>query len=46
MKSYLKSNSFTNLIKTNTCFKGAGSLIDLILMENIIFSMQDHMKQV
>ena len=31
MKSYLKSNSFTNLIKTNTCFKGAGSFVDLIL---------------
>ena len=31
MKSFLNSNSFTNLIKTNTCFKGAGSCIDLIL---------------
>ena len=30
MKSFLKSNSFTNLIKI-TCFKGAGSFIDLIL---------------
>ena len=31
MKSFLNSNSFTNLIKTNNCFKGAGSRIDLIL---------------
>ena len=31
MKSFLNSNSFTNLIKTNTYFKGAGSCIDLIL---------------
>ena len=27
----LDSNSFTNLIKRNTCFKGKGSCIDLIL---------------
>ena len=31
MKSFLNSNTFTNLIKTNTCFKGAGWCIDLIL---------------
>lgn len=30
MKSFLISNSFTNLIKTYTCFKGAGSCIDLV----------------
>ena len=29
--SFLKCNSFTNLIKTNICFKGARSCIDLIL---------------
>ena len=28
---FLDSNSFTNLIKRNTCFKGKGSCIDLIL---------------
>ena len=28
---FLDSNSLTNLIKTNTCFKGKGSYIDLIL---------------
>ena len=33
MKTFLNSNSFTNLIETNTCFKGAGSYIDLILTE-------------
>ena len=27
---FLDSNSLTNLIKTNTCFKGKGSCIDLI----------------
>ena len=30
-KSFLKSNTFTNLIKTNTYFKGAGSCTDLFL---------------
>ena len=28
---FLESNNLTNLIKTNTCFKGKGSCIDLIL---------------
>ena len=28
---FLDSSSLTNLIKTNTCFKGKGSCIDLIL---------------
>ena len=31
IKSFLNTNNFTNLIKTCTCFKGAGSCIDLIL---------------
>ena len=31
MKNFLNSNSFSNLIKNNTCFKGVGSCIDLIL---------------
>ena len=31
LKSFLDSNNLTNLIKTNTCFKGKGSSIDLIL---------------
>ena len=30
-KSFFDSNNLTNLIKTNTCFKGKGSSIDLIL---------------
>ena len=30
-KDFLDSNNLTNLIKTNTCFKGKGSSIDLIL---------------
>ena len=30
-KSFLDSNNLTNLTKTNTCFKGKGSSIDLIL---------------
>ena len=30
-KSFLHSNNLTNLIKTDTCFKGKGSSIDLIL---------------
>ena len=30
-KSLLHSNNLTNLIKTNTCFNGKGSSIDLIL---------------
>ena len=39
MKSFLNSNSFTNLIKTNTCFKGAGSCIDLVLTNKNILSV-------
>ena len=30
-KSFLDSNNLTNLIKTNTCFQGKESSIDLIL---------------
>ena len=37
MRSFLNSNSFTSLIKTNTCFKDAGSCTYLILIENILF---------
>ena len=33
LMGFLDSNSFTNLIKTNTCFKGKGSCIDLILTD-------------
>ena len=32
-KSFLDSNNLTNLTKTNTCFKGKGSSIDLILTD-------------
>ena len=31
MKIFLNSNSFINLINTRTCFKAAGSYLDLIL---------------
>ena len=31
LMGFLDSNSLTNLIRTNTCFKGKGSCIDLIL---------------
>ena len=31
MKSFLNSNNCTNLIKTNICFEGSGSCVDLIL---------------
>ena len=31
MISFMDSQNFTNLIKNNTCFKGVGSCIDLIL---------------
>ena len=31
LKDFLSSNNLTNLIKSNTCFKGSGSCIDLIL---------------
>ena len=31
LMGFLSSNNLTNLIKTNTCFKGKGSCIDLIL---------------
>ena len=30
-QSFFDNNNLTNLIKTNTCFKGKGSSIDLIL---------------
>ena len=32
LMGFLDSNNLTNLIKTNTCFKGKGSCIDLILI--------------
>ena len=31
LKTFLNSNNLYNLIKSNTCFKGKGSYIDLIL---------------
>ena len=31
LENYLDCNNLTNLIKPNTCFKGKGSSIDLIL---------------
>ena len=31
LTNFLDSNNLTNLIKTNTCFKGKGSSIDLVL---------------
>ena len=31
MINFMDSQNFTNLIKNNTCFKGVGSCIDLIL---------------
>ena len=31
MNTFLNTENLTNLVKENTCFKGAGSCIDLIL---------------
>ena len=31
LTSFMQSHNFYNLIKSNTCFKGSGSCIDLIL---------------
>ena len=31
LRYFLNSNNLVNLVKTNTCFKGSGSCIDLIL---------------
>ena len=31
LSNFLSSNNLSNLIKKNTCFKGTGSCIDLIL---------------
>ena len=40
---FLDSNSLTNLIKTNTCFKGKGSFIDLILTGHFPLSLLQNM---
>ena len=34
---FSNSNNLVNLVKTNTCFKGSGSCIDLILMNRKYF---------
>ena len=34
MKDFIKVNGLINLIKGNTCFKGQGSCIDLILTKS------------
>ena len=40
MNIFLNTESFTNLIKENTCFKGVGPCIDLILtIPDIPFSI-------
>ena len=39
MKDFMDANGFINLIKSNTCFKGKGSCIDLILT-NTIYSFK------
>ena len=46
LMGFLDSNSLTNLIKTNTCFKGKGSCIDLILTKRkFSIILQQHMKR-
>ena len=42
---FLDSNSLTNLIKTNTCCKGKGLCIDLILTGHFPLSLLQNMKQ-
>ena len=37
LMGFLGSNSITHLIKTNTCFKGKGSCMDLILTNRTFF---------
>ena len=37
MMNFMDSQNFTNLIKNNTCFKGVGSCIDLILTNRKYF---------
>ena len=39
MKDFIKVNGLINLIKGNTCFKGQGSCIDLVLT-NRMFSFK------
>ena len=43
LMGFLDSNSLTNLIKTNTCFKGKGSFIDLILTGHFPLSLLQNM---
>ena len=37
MSTFLKAENLTNLINENTCFKGAGSCIDVILPNSKYF---------
>ena len=46
LSNFLSSNNLSNLIKKNTCFKGTGSCIDLILTNRkYSFKYMSHMKR-
>ena len=46
LKTFMETHNCFNLVKNNTCFKGPGSCIDLVLtIENIVFEVLPHLKQ-
>ena len=46
LKAFLNSNNLYNLIKSNTCFKGKDSCIDLFLTNKKYLSVATYMRQV
>ena len=47
LKTFIETHNYFNLVENNTCFKGPGSCIDLILIQikNIFFKVLHHLKQ-